>query len=170
MICGAIISCNGWLDVLVYAWTRREVIFGEPTDQDMGFDTFVLANRRGMGVVTTVEGGLQTKETAEEKRMRSVGRTDSSSSTERFLDPATMKDCSAGGIMYERTVEVKVERRGFQPRTVLSNTNKGTTAGGAKGGDQTLASNVKLELVNWGTESQSPGPRSFSPVSSLGAN
>lgn len=171
MICGAIIACNGWLDVLIYTWTRREVIFGEPTDQDMGFDTFVLANRRGMGIVTTVEGGLQMKDAdGGEKRMRG-GRTESSSSTERFLDPASLKSDGdgAGGILYERTVEVKVERRGFRPRTMLPNAMR--SVGGERGGDQSLGSNIKLELVNWGAEQpKSPDMRSVSPVSSLGTS
>lgn len=38
---GAMITSNGWLDVLLYAYTRRIMIFSdEPPPEDNGFDTF----------------------------------------------------------------------------------------------------------------------------------
>ncbi|KAL2759153.1 hypothetical protein ACRALDRAFT_2098986 [Sodiomyces alcalophilus JCM 7366] len=59
---GAIIACNGWLDALLYASTRRSILFSDkPPSQDTGLNTFSYlrtpANRR-FGNVVFVAGGV----------------------------------------------------------------------------------------------------------------
>lgn len=58
-IAGAMIACNGWLDVLMYTFTRRAIIFGDVADDKIGLDTYIFTGygMAGMGVVTTIEGG-----------------------------------------------------------------------------------------------------------------
>ena len=60
---GSAISCCGWLDVLLYACTRRVLVFSDkPPDVDsLGFDTFGILNSSGhnlYGMTTSIEGGL----------------------------------------------------------------------------------------------------------------
>ena len=56
---GAMITSNGWLDVLLYTCTRRIMIFSdEPPSDDNGFDTFSpfwRANPTRFGGETTIE-------------------------------------------------------------------------------------------------------------------
>lgn len=63
---GAIIACNGWLDVLLYASTRRTILFSDaPPSQDTGLDTFSYIrtplNRR-FGNFIFVAGGVGATE------------------------------------------------------------------------------------------------------------
>ncbi|KAG0652054.1 hypothetical protein D0Z07_1425 [Hyphodiscus hymeniophilus] len=58
---GTMIACNGWLDVILYASTRAEIVFTEfPPGEDIGLDTFAfLGKGHKFGTVTTVEAGDQ---------------------------------------------------------------------------------------------------------------
>ena len=53
------IACNGWLDVLLYASTRSEIVFAEfPPGEEVGLDTFAFMGKgQKFGTVTTVEAG-----------------------------------------------------------------------------------------------------------------
>ncbi|KAF3356959.1 hypothetical protein VDGD_04720 [Verticillium dahliae] len=60
---GSMIACNGWLDVLLYATTRRSIVFSDlPPSQDTGLETFAFMrtppNRR-FGNVVFVAGGAE---------------------------------------------------------------------------------------------------------------
>jgi hypothetical protein len=60
---GAMIACNGWLDVALYSTTRRSIVFsGEaPPSQDTGLETFAFMRtppNRKFGNVVFVSGGL----------------------------------------------------------------------------------------------------------------
>ncbi|KAM0327594.1 hypothetical protein ACHAQA_005887 [Verticillium albo-atrum] len=64
---GAMIACNGWLDVLLYATTRRSIVFSDvPPSQDTGLETFAFMrtppNRR-FGNVVFVAGGADNTAT-----------------------------------------------------------------------------------------------------------
>jgi hypothetical protein len=54
---GTMIACNGWLDVLLYASTRSNIVFSEyPPGEDTGLETFAfMGNRHRLGTVTTIE-------------------------------------------------------------------------------------------------------------------
>ncbi|KAK0788093.1 hypothetical protein LTR75_012696 [Friedmanniomyces endolithicus] len=59
-VAGALITSNGWLDVLLYTVTRRALLFGsdEALDERSGvLDTFRLRPDAGFGVTTTIEAG-----------------------------------------------------------------------------------------------------------------
>ncbi|CAG8949404.1 hypothetical protein HYFRA_00005033 [Hymenoscyphus fraxineus] len=59
---GTMIACNGWLDVLLYASTRSDIVFAEmPPGEGTGLDTFNFMGKQvtgsGMGTTTTVSAG-----------------------------------------------------------------------------------------------------------------
>lgn len=66
---GAMIACNGWLDVLLYASTRRSILFSDaPPSQDTGIETFAFmrTEARRFGNVVFVSGGANTGRPSEE--------------------------------------------------------------------------------------------------------
>ena len=60
-LAGAAIASCGWLDVLLYACTRRALVFSDkpPSLDDMGLDTFgvLTSSDSWYGMTTTIEGG-----------------------------------------------------------------------------------------------------------------
>lgn len=56
---GTMIACNGWLDVLLYASTRSDIVFSEyPPGEEVGLETFAFIGKgHKFGTVTTVEAG-----------------------------------------------------------------------------------------------------------------
>jgi hypothetical protein len=59
---GAMIACNGWLDVALYSTTRRSIVFSgdSPPSQDTGLETFAFMRtppNRKFGNVVFVSGG-----------------------------------------------------------------------------------------------------------------
>ncbi|KAG9247626.1 G protein-coupled glucose receptor regulating Gpa2-domain-containing protein [Calycina marina] len=58
-ISGSMISCNGWLDVVLYASTRSGIVFGEdPTNDHTGLETFLFMGKSyTMGTTTTIQAG-----------------------------------------------------------------------------------------------------------------
>lgn len=68
---GTMIACNGWLDVLLYASTRADIVFAEvPPGEGTGLDTFnfmgkqVTGSRQGTTTSTsagTAHGGNESR-------------------------------------------------------------------------------------------------------------
>ncbi|OBT40879.1 hypothetical protein VE00_08804 [Pseudogymnoascus sp. WSF 3629] len=58
-VAGSMIACNGWLDVLLYATTRADIVFtAYPPSDDIGLETFAFMGKgHTFGTVTTVEAG-----------------------------------------------------------------------------------------------------------------
>ncbi|APA10104.1 hypothetical protein sscle_06g048740 [Sclerotinia sclerotiorum 1980 UF-70] len=58
-IAGSMIACNGWLDVLLYASTRAEIVFSEfPPGEDTGLETFAFMGKgHSLGTTTIIEAG-----------------------------------------------------------------------------------------------------------------
>jgi hypothetical protein len=57
---GTMIACNGWLDVLLYASTRADIVFSQyAPGQEVGLETFGFIGKghNKFGTVTTVEAG-----------------------------------------------------------------------------------------------------------------
>jgi hypothetical protein len=56
---GTMIACNGWLDVILYASTRADIVFSEyPPGEDTGLETFAFMGKGHMlGTTTTIEAG-----------------------------------------------------------------------------------------------------------------
>jgi hypothetical protein len=85
---GAIITSNGWLDVLLYAYTRRILIFNDepPSDDDNGVDTFAVfwveKTTRFGGECTVEATNMQSKS----RRGRSKGKITLSSRSDSSDD------------------------------------------------------------------------------------
>jgi len=62
-VAGAMITSNGWLDVLLYSITRRALLFGPDSDKNRAIDTFRLRPDDSFGNVTTIEasGTIKSK-------------------------------------------------------------------------------------------------------------
>jgi len=63
-IAGAMITSNGWLDVLLYSITRSSLLFGSDTGAEQGraLDTFRVRPDDSFGTVTTIEAsGINNK-------------------------------------------------------------------------------------------------------------
>lgn len=75
---GAMITSNGWLDVLLYTLTRRIMIFSdEPPADDNGFDTFSAfwtEKPRRFGGETTIEA-MHKHSTSQSHRRGNFGRS-----------------------------------------------------------------------------------------------
>lgn len=56
---GTMIACNGWLDVLLYASTRADIVFSEfPPGEETGLDTFAFMGKgHRFGNTTVIEAG-----------------------------------------------------------------------------------------------------------------
>jgi hypothetical protein len=56
---GTMIACNGWLDVILYASTRADIVFSEfPPGDDTGLDTFAFMGKgHSLGTTTTIIAG-----------------------------------------------------------------------------------------------------------------
>jgi hypothetical protein len=54
---GTMIACNGWLDVILYASTRADIVFSEyPPGEEAGLETFAFMGKgHRFGTVTTIE-------------------------------------------------------------------------------------------------------------------
>lgn len=72
---GSMIASAGWLDVLLYSWTRRSIVFsgGAPPSQDTGLETFAFMRTpegRQFGNVVFVSGGDGGAKCQQEKRWK----------------------------------------------------------------------------------------------------
>lgn len=56
-VAGSMIACNGWLDVLLYATTRADIVFTSyPPSDSIGLETFAFMGKgHTFGTITTVE-------------------------------------------------------------------------------------------------------------------
>lgn len=56
---GTLIACNGWLDVILYASTRADIVFSEyPPGDETGLETFAFMGKgHRLGTTTTIQGG-----------------------------------------------------------------------------------------------------------------
>jgi hypothetical protein len=61
-VAGTMIACNGWLDVLLYASTRADIVFSEfPPGEETGLETFAFMGKgHKLGTVTTIHAGDRT--------------------------------------------------------------------------------------------------------------
>lgn len=74
---GTMIACNGWLDVLLYASTRADIVFSEyPPGQETGIETFAFMGKGGgrMGTVTTIEANSLGETRGRERERCQVSR------------------------------------------------------------------------------------------------
>lgn len=102
-IAGAMITCNGWLDVLLYTLTRRGALFGhDPLDEQAGvLDTFHLRPDELYGTTTHIEANKISRSNSKRKSSRQ-GFHSSTGSTEELFVPSQMQ-----GVKTETTVMVQ---------------------------------------------------------------
>lgn len=99
-VAGSMIASNGWLDVLLYATTRREIVFGESLVQaNTGLETFAFYGKgHSFGTTTTIQAtGNKTK------------RHERSTSTRVRLSDSAENLYSMGDITIKGEVSVMVE-------------------------------------------------------------
>ncbi|PNS19500.1 hypothetical protein CAC42_7344 [Sphaceloma murrayae] len=120
-VAGAMITSNGWLDVLLYSMTRRTLIFGtEPLKEDMrALDTFYWKPEE-YGTTTTIQGPLRRSGDARKRTWK--GGDDKkfderTSSTEELVDV----DIERGGAMKMKT-EVSVSSAPIELQFVKKST------------------------------------------------
>ncbi|TVY44157.1 hypothetical protein LSUB1_G001690 [Lachnellula subtilissima] len=55
---GTLIACNGWLDVLLYASSRADIVFAELPGEETGLETFAFMGKgHNLGTTTTIQAG-----------------------------------------------------------------------------------------------------------------
>ena len=88
-IAACMITSNGWLDVLLYALTRRGVLFGsDPPDNEAGvLDTFRLRPDQAYGTTTHIEANKITR--ASSRKMSRQGFHTPTGSTEELFTTET---------------------------------------------------------------------------------
>ncbi|KAF2741469.1 hypothetical protein EJ04DRAFT_480882 [Polyplosphaeria fusca] len=89
-LCGAMITSNGWLDVLLYTLTRRILIFSdEPPDDEHGIDTFsafwATSPKRFGGAATCEATGLPDHRASSAVSKRKSSRFRSAISLDKML-------------------------------------------------------------------------------------
>jgi hypothetical protein len=124
---GAAITSCGWLDVLLYACTRRVLVFSNapPPINQFGLETFGVWNRPEelWSVRTVVEGGVLADPTKSTRR-RHV-RNNSSCRPSSY-------DVSSHGEDMDDTFDVAVPDVITTKRTIYVTTEPGTIIGGAR--------------------------------------
>jgi hypothetical protein len=76
---GTMIACNGWLDVILYASTRADIVFSElPPGDDTGLETFAFMGKgHRLGTTTTIvaTGSSSRNHSVSRAASRSASRT-----------------------------------------------------------------------------------------------
>ena len=123
----------GWLDVLLYACTRRVLVFSDkpPAPEDVGVDTFGVLNlsSTSFGMTTTIEGGLGTPPIRGHKRHGAILSTLHSSRRTPTASPPRddlFATPIAGVITTKTTIEIT-----SRPVTQDGNTEQGPLTGGS---------------------------------------
>ena len=98
-IAGAMITSNGWLDVLLYTLTRRALLFGPnvPDEHVRAIDTFRLRPDQAYGTTTTIEANNRLSRAGSRRRAQAGSAHDS---TEELCD---------WGVKAQTVVQVRTE-------------------------------------------------------------
>ncbi|KAL2074675.1 hypothetical protein VTL71DRAFT_8454 [Oculimacula yallundae] len=121
VVAGTMIACNGWLDVLLYASTRSDIVFSEDApDESTGLETFAFLGKggRNLGTVTTIEAGThkRTKSSNSSFMSRFGGKSGNSSQEVLY----GMGEIGVKGEVTVTVDERPVEGRGKSGRALLS--------------------------------------------------
>lgn len=110
---GAAITSCGWLDVLLYACTRRALVFSTiaPSADQLGVDTFGIFGPQEdfLGVRTTIEGGVLADPTVSTLRRRTQEK--SSSISQGMVMDDTFAVALPDRIITKTTLQVRTEPR-----------------------------------------------------------
>ncbi|KAA8567517.1 hypothetical protein MFRU_048g00170 [Monilinia fructicola] len=101
-VAGSMIACNGWLDVLLYASTRADIVFSEyPPGEETGLETFAFMGKgHSLGTTTTIEAGGLTSQGLRGNRgsgnmgRRGHGSSDSTDNLYKMGDISVAKNVS----------------------------------------------------------------------------
>lgn len=110
-VAGAMITSNGWLDVLLYSVTRRAALFGpELIDEDMDvLGTFQVRPDQAFGTTTTIEA-LAPREVVR-KRSSVFGLNQRRDSREALFDAEALKGVKAETVVQITTEDIEMEAR-----------------------------------------------------------
>lgn len=116
-VAGSMIASNGWLDVLLYASTRRDIVFSEyPPGEETGLETFAFYGRgHRLGTVTTIQAGGRDKHERRSSSRLGIGRKGlgmmggGGSSGRGSSDSVENLTYKLGDIEVKGTISVKVE-------------------------------------------------------------
>jgi hypothetical protein len=82
-VAGAMITSNGWLDVLLYTMTRRIMLFtDDPPEEGTGVETFTVpffGETKRFGTTTVIEGGVNLSKTGKNSSLGTHSHTHSHS-------------------------------------------------------------------------------------------
>lgn len=149
---GAMITSNGWLDVILYSLTRRHLMFGnEPLKEDVrGLDTFFWrTGDNNFGTTTTIEagasaaGGVVGRTNSSARKRRPLFDDHRNSSTEELVD-LELAD--------ERTVKLKTEVNVTTSPVELGFVSRRTTDGGLSDADDQKSALSKTSFYKDGDE------------------
>jgi hypothetical protein len=114
-IAGAMITSNGWLDVLLYSVTRSNLLFGSDTgaEQVRALDTFRVRPDDSFGTVTTIEAtsGIVGKP---RQRQRWLSTTSARAPSRSPYDSQENLFELVNGVKAETTVMVERETENFE--------------------------------------------------------
>ncbi|KAG9238174.1 G protein-coupled glucose receptor regulating Gpa2-domain-containing protein [Amylocarpus encephaloides] len=114
---GTMIACNGWLDVLLYASTRADIVFADlPPGEGTGLDTFNFMGRH-MGVSPTVShsSNRSNVDSRNDSRMALGRRSQDTESLEHLYGMGQI------GVKGEVTVSVASLEDGSAGRSPMGN-------------------------------------------------
>ncbi|QSZ30497.1 hypothetical protein DSL72_000051 [Monilinia vaccinii-corymbosi] len=146
-VAGSMIACNGWLDVLLYASTRADIVFsGYPPGEETGLETFAFMGRgHSLGTTTIIEAGaLKSQGLKGNRCSANVGRrgghapSDSTDNLYRMGDISVAKNVSVRvSIASERELGPGGYPRGVggYPRGVAESKDDGEDQGSDSGWD-----------------------------------
>lgn len=123
---GTLIACNGWLDVLLYASTRADIVFADlPPSEETGLETFAFMGKgHNLGTTTTIQGGV--------KKSRSRSRLAPSMDGESMVHLHGMDQIGVKGEVTVRTdIHPSLSRRDMRepPSAVSANTSRSWEGG-----------------------------------------
>ena len=120
-VAGAMITCNGWLDVLLYTLTRQGLLFGGemPAENARAIETFRIRPDDAFGTVTTIEAGRgRSGSRPPHRRRASRGLGSPHGSQENLFD--------LGAVKTETVVQVHSEAMGPHELELVHMRNKGS--------------------------------------------
>lgn len=140
-VAGAMIASNGWLDVLLYASTRRDIVFGETlVSENTGLETFAFYGKtHRFGNTTTIQANAP-KAKRHERKISTRERTSES------VENLYMGDITIKG---EVSVKVEDERNILQRRDrIASNDSIGGNSRDDAGWDTRSVKSGKSILMD----------------------
>lgn len=137
---GTTIACNGWLDVLLYASTRADIVFSEyPPGEDTGLETFAfIGNGQKLGTVTTIQAGGHHERNASRLGISKRGHT-ASDSLENLYSMNTI------AVKGEVSVSVDAVEHGMERQNRIGSDSSGNVSRGRSWDERSIKTAKSME-------------------------